>query len=71
MIDGFEEEIKLRPAVLADTDSLAQLWVVSDNYAAIRLYEKMGFKAQAAQRSHLLKWITGHPGYCDMVKWLR
>lgn len=47
------------------------LTVVSDNYAAIRLYEKMGFKAQAARSSRLLKWITGHPGYYDMVKQLR
>jgi ribosomal protein S18 acetylase RimI-like enzyme len=47
------------------------LTVVSDNYAAIRLYEKMGFKAQVARRSRLLKWITGHPGYYDMVKQLR
>jgi ribosomal protein S18 acetylase RimI-like enzyme len=61
----------------AETVAIAQnidrltLTVVSDNFAAIRLYEKMGFKAQAARPSRLLKWITGHPGYYDMVKRLR
>jgi ribosomal protein S18 acetylase RimI-like enzyme len=44
------------------------LAVVSDNTPAIHLYEKMGFKVNSERRSRLLKWITGHPGYYEMVK---
>ena len=46
------------------------LAVVSDNTPAIPLYEKMGFTISAERRSRLLKWITGHSGYCEMVKQL-
>jgi ribosomal protein S18 acetylase RimI-like enzyme len=46
------------------------LAVVSDNLPALHLYEKMGFTTQTKQRSWLLKWITGHPGYYEMTKQL-
>lgn len=48
-------------------DRLA-LTVVSDNDLALRLYAKMGFAVQFEQRSRLLNWITGHPGYYEMAK---
>jgi ribosomal protein S18 acetylase RimI-like enzyme len=44
------------------------LAVASDNAPAIYLYEKMGFKVKSERRSWLLKWVTGHPGYYEMVK---
>ncbi len=44
------------------------LAVVNDNLPALCLYQKMGFVIQTEQRSHFLQWITGHPGYYDMVK---
>jgi ribosomal protein S18 acetylase RimI-like enzyme len=44
------------------------LAVASDNTPAIHLYGKMGFKVETERRSRLLKWITGHPGYYEMVK---
>lgn len=44
------------------------LAVVSDNTPAIHLYEKIGFKVNSERRSRLLKWITSHPGYYEMVK---
>jgi len=46
------------------------LAVVSDNTAAIHLYEKIGFSIQTERRSRLLKWITGHAGYYEMTKQL-
>jgi ribosomal protein S18 acetylase RimI-like enzyme len=46
------------------------LAVVSDNKPALYLYQKMGFTTQSERRSRLLKWITGHPGYYEMVKQL-
>jgi ribosomal protein S18 acetylase RimI-like enzyme len=55
---------------LACQQGLSQLTlaVVSDNTSAIHLYEKMGFAINTERRSRLLKWITGHPGYYEMVK---
>ncbi len=44
------------------------LAVVSDNTPAIHLYKKVGFKIKSEHRSRLLKWITGHRGYYEMVK---
>jgi ribosomal protein S18 acetylase RimI-like enzyme len=46
------------------------LAVVSDNTSAIQFYKKMGFTTRAERRSRLLKWITGHAGYYEMVKQL-
>lgn len=46
------------------------LAVVSDNMPALELYEKLNFKIVAERRSRLLEWITGHPGYYEMVKQL-
>jgi ribosomal protein S18 acetylase RimI-like enzyme len=47
------------------------LAVVCDNAPAIHLYEGLGFEVTAEQRSRLLRWITGHSGYYEMVKRLR
>jgi ribosomal protein S18 acetylase RimI-like enzyme len=44
------------------------LAVVSDNTPAIHLYEKIGFIIKTERRSRLLKWVTGHSGYYEMVK---
>jgi ribosomal protein S18 acetylase RimI-like enzyme len=44
------------------------LAVVNDNTPAIHLYEKMGFRIKSERRNRLLKWITGHHGYYEMVK---
>lgn len=44
------------------------LSVMIDNTPAIRFYRKMGFYPRAEQRSRLLKWVTGHAGYYEMVK---
>ena len=44
------------------------LEVVSDNTPALQLYEDFGFKIKKMQHHRLLKWITGHPGFLEMVK---
>lgn len=46
------------------------LTVVIDNCPALELYGKLGFKITARRQSLLLRWITGHPGYYEMVKQL-
>jgi ribosomal protein S18 acetylase RimI-like enzyme len=51
----------------AETVGQLTLTVVSDNVPAIQLYRKMGFKARPERQRRLLKWITGHPGYYEMV----
>ncbi len=42
--------------------------VVCDNLVALNLYKKMGFTARRMRQSRMLKWITGHNGYYEMVK---
>jgi ribosomal protein S18 acetylase RimI-like enzyme len=62
--------------LIEHTESLAEaqnvniltLEVVSDNIRAIELYKKAGFVIKSKQRSYALKWITGHPGYYQMIK---
>jgi ribosomal protein S18 acetylase RimI-like enzyme len=44
------------------------LEVVSDNAPALQLYQNFGFKIKKVQHNRLLKWITGHPGFLEMVK---
>jgi len=46
------------------------LTVVSDNEAAITLYKKFGFETTLKKQNPILKWVTGHYGYNEMVKQL-
>jgi ribosomal protein S18 acetylase RimI-like enzyme len=59
----YAEALALREAVKCLT-----LNVVIDNAPALQLYKKAGFTVQAEQRSRILRWITGHSGYYEMVK---
>jgi ribosomal protein S18 acetylase RimI-like enzyme len=56
--------------VVAQTRHLKRLTldVATDNIPALELYKKLGFAIKSKQHSRLLRWITGHPGYCEMVK---
>jgi ribosomal protein S18 acetylase RimI-like enzyme len=55
---------------MAQQQGMAQLAlaVVNDNLPALNLYQKLGFAISSEQRSRFLKWLTGHPGYYEMVK---
>lgn len=61
----YAEAVARREAVKCLT-----LNVVIDNVPALHLYKKSGFTIQAEQRSQILRWITGHSGYYEMVKWV-
>jgi ribosomal protein S18 acetylase RimI-like enzyme len=69
---GIAQHLIVHAEAMACQQALNQLAlaVVSDNIPAIHLYEKMGFTISAERRSRLLKWITGHSGYYEMVKQL-
>jgi ribosomal protein S18 acetylase RimI-like enzyme len=69
---GVARHLITQAEAIACQQDLSQLTlvVVSDNTPAIHLYEKMGFAINSERRSRLLKWITGHPGYYEMVKYL-
>lgn len=69
---GIASQLISHAETIVHQQHLSQLTlaVVSDNTPAIQLYEKLGFTTQARRRSRLLKWITGHPGYYEMVKQL-
>ena len=70
---GVAHQLMSYAEAVATQQGAAQLTltVVSDNTPAINLYQKMGFKIKSEQRSRLLKWITGHAGYYEMVKSLQ
>jgi ribosomal protein S18 acetylase RimI-like enzyme len=67
---GIASHLMCHAETIARQQKLAHLAlaVVSDNCPAIELYEKLGFKITLQRQSRLLKWITGHPGYYEMVK---
>jgi ribosomal protein S18 acetylase RimI-like enzyme len=67
---GVARHLITQAEAIACQQGLSQLTlaVVSDNIPAIHLYEKMGFAINIERRSRLLKWITGHSGYYEMVK---
>lgn len=67
---GIARHLLNHAEAIARTQNINQLClnVVTDNVPALCLYEKRGFQVKARQRSRLLQWITGHPGYYEMVK---
>jgi ribosomal protein S18 acetylase RimI-like enzyme len=69
---GIARHLIVHAEAMACQQGLNQLAlaVVNDNIPAIHLYEKMGFTVSVERRSRLLKWITGHSGYYEMVKQL-
>jgi ribosomal protein S18 acetylase RimI-like enzyme len=70
---GLAQQLLAHAETIAWAESASRLTlnVVWDNTPAIALYQKLGFTVTHEHRSKVLKWITGHSGYYEMVKKLR
>lgn len=67
---GVAHRLLAHAETVAHTEKLngLSLTVVSDNDAAITLYQKTGFTIRSEYPNRVLAWITGHRGYYEMVK---
>jgi len=71
--EGLAARLMAHAQEVAQSEGVDRLYlnVVSDNLAAFKLYQKMGFEIKKEHHSRILKWITGHNGFYEMVKQVR
>jgi ribosomal protein S18 acetylase RimI-like enzyme len=67
---GLAQQLIAHAEAVAQAESARRLTlnVVSNNFPALRLYQKLGFEVIQTHRSRILKWLIGHGEYYRMVK---